>query len=83
MDKPRIEYPCEWEYTVIGPDEAQLRDAVADVFNGKECSVEFSKKSKAGKYVSLIVKTKVTDEDERNKLFALLGKKHPIIKMVL
>lgn len=82
MNKPKIEYPCEWEYTVIGADEALLRNAVAECFCGKEHGVEFSKKSKAGKYISLIVKTKVTDEDERVKLFTLLGK-HPAVKIVL
>ena len=82
MDKLEIQYPCDWEYTVIGANEAAMRDAVAVVFWGKEYSVEFSKKSKAGKYVSLTVKTKVNDEEERNKQCALLAK-HPAIKMVL
>ena len=82
MDKPEIKYPCEWDYAVIGADEGLLRGAIAEVFCGKECSVEFSKKSKEGKYTSLLVKAKVASEDERNKLSALLGK-HPAIKMVL
>ena len=82
MGKPEIAYPCEWEYTVIGTDEPLLRDAIAECFCGKEYSVEFSKKSKAGKHVSLVVKAKVTDEDERVKLFNLLCK-HKAIKMVL
>ena len=82
MDKPEIQYPCEWEYTVIGANEALMRDAITVVFGGKEHSVEFSKKSKAGKYISLCVKAKTTCEDERNKQFALLAK-HPAIKMVL
>jgi uncharacterized protein len=82
MDKPEIQYPCEWEYTVIGTDEALLRNVITEVFCGKEFSVEFSKKSKAGKYVSLTVKTKVTSEDERNGQCALLAKQ-PAVKMVL
>ena len=82
MGKPEITYPCEWGYTVIGTDEELLRKAVAECFCGKKHSIEFSKKSKAGKYISLIVKAKVTDEDERAKLFALLAR-HPSIKMVL
>ncbi|MCB4792539.1 MAG: DUF493 domain-containing protein [Elusimicrobia bacterium] len=82
MTKLEIKYPCEWSYTVIGADEGLLRGAIAEVFCGKEHSMEFSKKSKAGKYISLITKTKVTDEDERVKLCNLLSK-HPAIKMVL
>ncbi len=82
MDKPKITYPCEWDYTVIGADEALLRSAVAECCSGKEHSVEFSKKSKAGKYISLNVKAKVTCDDERVNLSAALGK-HPAVKMVL
>ena len=82
MTKLEIEYPCEWAYTVIGADEGLLRKAVAEVLCGKEHCVEFSKKSKEGKYISLVAKTKVNDEDERVKLCTLLSK-HPAIKMVL
>ena len=82
MDKPEIKYPCEWDYTVIGADEALLRAAAAECFCGKEHSVEFSKKSKEGNYVSLAIKTKVADQIERDKLFTTLGK-HPAIKIVL
>jgi uncharacterized protein len=82
MEKLEITYPCEWDYTIIGADEALMRGAVTEIFCGKECSVEFSKKSKAGKYISLAVKAKVCSEEERFKLFGLLGK-HTAIKMVL
>lgn len=82
MDVLKIEYPCEWNYTVIGADEALLRDAVAEVFRGKEYRVEYSKKSKAGKYISLIVKAKTISEDDRVKQFSFLSK-HPTIKIVL
>ena len=81
MDKPEIKYPCQWDYTVIGADESLLRKAVDECCCGKEHSLEFSKKSKPGKYVSLTVKAKVTDEAERVKLFASMGK-HPAVKMV-
>jgi putative lipoic acid-binding regulatory protein len=82
VNKPEIQYPCDWDYTVIGADEALMRAAAAECLCGKEHSVEFSKKSKAGKYVSLAVKTKVNDQAERDKLFIALGK-HPSIKIVL
>jgi putative lipoic acid-binding regulatory protein len=35
MNKPEIQYPCEWHYTVIGAKESLMRDAVAVVFWGK------------------------------------------------
>lgn len=82
MDKLEIAYPCEWKFTVFGTDESLLRDAVAELFHGQEYSVAFSKRSKEGKYISLIVTATTVSEGDRLKQFALLGK-HPAIKMVL
>lgn len=82
MGKLEVTYPCEWNYTVIGLDEAVLRAAVAEVFDGKEHRVEFSKKSKEGKYISLVVKALTASEEERLAQFNVLGR-HPAIKVVL
>ena len=82
MNESKIEYPCEWCYTVIGASEELLRNAIAEAFSGKEYSMEFSKKSKAGKYISFSVKSSASNEEERNKIFTSL-KNHPEIKMVL
>lgn len=82
MTNLEIKYPCEWSYTVIGADEALLRNAVSEVFCGKEHCLEFSKKSNTGKYISLTAKTIVADEEERVKIFTMLGK-HPAVKIVL
>lgn len=82
MDKLEIAYPCEWKFTVFGTDESLLRDAVAELFHGHEYSVAFSKRSKEGKYLSLIVTATVMSEDDRRTQFALLGG-HPAVKMVL
>jgi putative lipoic acid-binding regulatory protein len=82
MGKLELKYPCDWNYTVIGLDETLLRDAIAVVFRDKEYTIECSKKSKAGKYISLIVKTKTISEDDRVKQFAALAK-YQAIKIVL
>lgn len=82
MNNLEIKYPCEWCYTVIGSDEALLRSAVSEVFCGKPHTLEFSKKSKGGKYISLTAVTNTINEEERLKIFGLLAK-HPAVKMVL
>ena len=30
-ERPDIEYPCNWEFRIIGADEAGLREAIAGV----------------------------------------------------
>jgi putative lipoic acid-binding regulatory protein len=82
MDKLTLSYPCQWDYTVIGVDEALLRDAIAEVFRGKDYSVVVSKKSKTEKYISLIVTAQALSEEDRAQQFSVLGR-HPAITMVL
>jgi putative lipoic acid-binding regulatory protein len=80
--KPQIDYPCSWEYRVIGSDEFALRQAVAEVMADLEYEVSFSHFSRTGKYCSLSVELTVTDEGQRRSLFAAL-KKHGDILLVL
>ncbi len=80
--RPVIEYPCPWEYKVIGENESAMRQAVADVMIDINHKVTFSHTSRTGKYCSLLVALIVADEDERTSLFTSL-KAHPAIMMVL
>jgi putative lipoic acid-binding regulatory protein len=82
MPKPQIEYPCEWCYTVIGCDEAALRSAAAEALAGKEYAIAPSKRSKAGRYISMNITTHVCSADERNGIFQKLAG-HAAIKMVI
>ncbi|MBD3264231.1 MAG: DUF493 family protein [Candidatus Omnitrophica bacterium] len=80
--EPRIGYPCEWSYTVIGRDEEIMRGAVSEVMDDKKFTLSFSKKSSGGKYISLNIKTLVFSEEERNKIYTSLCATEAI-KMVL
>jgi len=80
--KPQIDYPCSWEYKVIGNDEFALRQAVAAVMADAEYEVSFSHFSRTGKYCSLSVELTVVDEEQRMSLFAAL-KRHRDILFVL
>ena len=81
MDKPNIDYPCDWEYRLIGLSEQALRAAVASIVS-REHTLEPSKESKKGKYVSYSLTVQVTDEGHRHKLFEEL-KVHADIQFVL
>jgi len=81
-DSPVIEYPCRWSYKVIGEDETTLREAIAHAAEGSDYHISHSKKSSAGRYVSLNVDVVVDCEELRLKIYhALAG--HPSIKIVL
>lgn len=82
MRKPEIEYPCYWEYKIIGESQKLLEGVVAEVVNDRDYNIVLSNQSRNKKYVSLEVKTKVLDESDRNKIFSDFSN-HSEVKMVL
>lgn len=80
--KPDIQYPCPWDFKVIGPDEPAVRDAVREVLPDIDPTLTVSRKSGSGKYVSLNLTVTVTDEAHRNAIFTALAN-HPDITMVI
>ncbi len=89
-DKPEIEYPCPWDYKIIGTCEDALRGAVqvclARTLNqdsgAREFELGMSRTSNGGKYVSLNLNLMVMDETERNQIFSSLAG-HPEIRIVI
>ena len=77
-----LEYPCNWCYKVIATEEKALKQAITDVIDEREHTLEHSNKSKTGKYVSMNLDILVHNEDDRTFIFDAL-KKHQNIKMVL
>ena len=82
IKQAKIKYPCDWEYRIVGLDEAALKNAAAQVMGDKKYDISFSNISKTGKYFSLSVKTFVENEEIRNTLYTAFAK-HPAIKTVL
>jgi hypothetical protein len=82
MQQPEIEYPCEWEYRVIGSNDVLLRHAVAEIFADKIYTLSLSNVSSGAKYLSLAVTTIVINEEERNNLYVSL-RKHSAVKIVI
>ena len=76
-----LDYPCEWEYKVIGKNVEDMYAAIRSTV-GEECTICPSKKSTAKKYYSLNVTLIVEDETARNSLYIAL-KKHSAITMVM
>jgi uncharacterized protein len=81
-DKPVIDYPCLWTYTVIGEDPVVLRELIVTACAPATAQITHSNTSSGGKYHSLKTTVTVDSEVIRLQLYQLL-KSHPAVKIVL
>jgi len=80
--KPEIEYPCDWDYKIIGNNVDGILYAIEDAAHGLDYKVSPSNVSKTGKYVSINLKVKVENEYVRNSVYSSLDNSESVI-MVL
>lgn len=80
--KPNIEYPCNWDYKVIGTDVDEMIKAIELITKGMDYKVSPSNVSSKGNYFSLNLTVFVTSEVIRDIIFANL-EANEFIKMVL
>jgi uncharacterized protein len=80
--KPQIDYPCFWVYKVIGHDLEGLQGAIAEVLEGSEHTVTYSRSSRSGAYHCLNVEMTVESEPVRLDLYERL-RRHPSVIMVM
>ncbi len=80
--KPEINYPCQWQYTVIGSAEHEILEAISCVIGDREHTICASKKSSGGKFLSVHLELEVHSEDMRNFIFTEL-QRHPSLKMII
>lgn len=80
--KPEIEYPCDWDYKIIGNNVDGILYAIEDAAQGLDYQVSPSNVSKTGKYVSINLKVKVENEYIRDSVYSSLDDAECVI-MVL
>ncbi len=80
--RPKIDYPCKWEYKIIGTDINLILSAIEEAVPGMQYDVTPSNVSKKGNYFSLNLQLEVPNEVIRDLIYENLEKK-PGIKMVL
>ncbi|MFP4106593.1 MAG: DUF493 domain-containing protein [Phycisphaerae bacterium] len=80
--EPDVEYPCRWEYRLIGAQRGPMVQAASEIASIWEYTVRDSNRSKTGKYVSVILEVQVPDEGARRLIFKMLSD-HDDIIMVL
>lgn len=80
--KPEINYPCSWQYKVIGEDREAVIKAITACVQEKAHLLTDSHKSSGGRYVSMSLELVVSSEEERLEIYhKLLG--DPAVKIVL
>ena len=80
--KPIINYPCDWQYKVIGTDVDKMIKAIEIIADGMEYKISSSNVSAKGNYFSINLKVFVTSEVIRDLIFEKL-KANECVKMVL
>jgi putative lipoic acid-binding regulatory protein len=80
--KAQIDYPCIWQYKLIGMNRQAVQAAAAACLGDAPYSLSDSHCSGGGKYLSLNLEVSVDNEEQRIGLYhALAG--HPAVRMVL
>lgn len=78
--KPEISYPNFWSYRVVTENVSGKKDEIKEIVKEHKHSINFSKHSKGGKYISFEVSVFVASDNQRLMLFEELKK---ISKFVL
>ncbi len=90
QQKPDIQFPTRWGFKVIGRDGESVTEAVRECLalqlgaavGSRGVTLDESRASAGGKYVSWNLHLRVVSEDERNEIFRALSD-HDAVKMVI
>lgn len=80
--KPEIDYPCVWQYKVIGMERKAVQAALSEKLGDAPYSLSESRTSRKGKYISLNLELTVHTEEQRLSLYNSLAA-DPAIRMIL
>lgn len=80
--KPDINYPCNWDYKIIGTDLDQMIEAIELIVEGMDYKISSSNISAQGNYFSLNLTVFVNSEIIRDIIFSKLVESK-FIKFVL
>ena len=81
-EKLELNYPCDWEYKVVGHDQEMIECALKSLFDDRDYKIELSNVSSKGKFKSFCLNLLVHSEDDRVEIYKQL-KDHCDIKYVL
>ena len=79
---PTIDYPCRWQYKIIGESRVEIRRAVELHVRSRPLALTDSHISSGGRCVSMNLEVTVGGDEEWLLLYRLLAAE-PAIKVVL
>ena len=68
-DKPKIEYPTQWGFKLIGRDKDKLKKVIKEIMGDKEHLCSEGNSSKNGKFHSYNASCQVDSQEERDRIF--------------
>jgi putative lipoic acid-binding regulatory protein len=80
--KPRIDYPCSWQYKIIGESREAIHRLIEEAVKDRHFTLTDSNVSHSGRYVSMNLELIVHTEEQRLELYYILTAS-PEIKVVL
>jgi len=81
-EKLELNYPCDWQYKVVGYNQEDIENAMKSLFDDREYNIKLSNTSSKGKFKSFALNLLVHNEDDRVEIYKQL-KDHDDIKYVL
>jgi putative lipoic acid-binding regulatory protein len=82
QNKPKIEYPTNWGFKLIGKDKESLLACIKEVMGDKEHLCSVGNASRTGKFHSYNTSCVVKSQEERDRLFKYF-QDHDDVKMVI
>ena len=80
--KPKIDYPCTWQYKIIGESATAITRLVEEHVYEKGYTLTDSNVSSGGRYISMALELIVNNNERRLELYKLLAA-DPTVKVVL
>lgn len=81
-EKPKIEYPTNWGFKVIGRNKEALVACIKEVMGDKEHLCSLGNTSKTGKFTTYNASCVVDSQEERDRLFKCF-QDHSDVEMVI
>jgi putative lipoic acid-binding regulatory protein len=81
-EKPKIEYPCEWGYKIIGTDKLKLEAVIFEVMGSRNYKNKGGNSSSKGKFHALSTACQVESQADRDAIFKAF-QNHSDVKMVI
>ena len=85
VTKPEIQYPCRWQYRLIGEDRESILAAIGAAVGVNDmdlCTITEGNVSSSGRYITITLEMDIRDEEERLRLYHFFSD-HSAIRVVL